>query len=154
MLLMRTGTLLCLALLSSSAAFAQREPLKGVKLTTAPTIDGAIDAEEWKDVPSVEGLFDDITGAAAPEGGTFWLAYDDKFIYFAARLQDSQPGTIRANEYRTNVSLTGDDYVELHVDLSGSLADFSVFGVNPRGATSIELAGGRAAKREWQGEFV
>src|SRR5687768_13685085 len=127
MLLMRTGALLCLLLLSSTAALAQRPPLKGVKLAAPPTIDGAIEAEEWKEVPSIEGLFDDITGAAAPESGTFWLAYDDKFIYFAARLQDTQPGTIRANEYRTNVSLTGDDYVELHVDLSGSLADFSVF---------------------------
>lgn len=133
---------------------AQHEPVPAYEMKSPPAIDGSIDeGGEWNDVPSFQGLVDEQTGEKAPESGQFWLAYDKDFIYFAARLPDSQPASIRATEHRTNVSLAGDDYVALSLDLSGSLADFNLFAINPAGATDIELAGGRAAKREWSGEF-
>lgn len=142
---------LCLAL---STVVAQSQTRIGGKSPIAPpTIDGSIDEAEWAGVPTFSGLVDQATGQATAEDGTFWLAYDKDFIYFAARLSDSQPSTIKATEYRTNVSVAGDDNVQLYIDLSGSLADFNGFHINPRGATNIELAGGRAAKREWSGEF-
>ena len=133
----------------------QRQPIQAARIATPPTIDGTIDTEaEWKDVPPLDGLWDENTGQVAPMGGTFWLAYDKDFIYFAARMPDSDPKGIRAQEYRTNVSLDNDDSVYLDIDLSGSLASLNSFGVNSRGATDIQLAGGRAAKREWTGEFI
>jgi hypothetical protein len=141
------------AVCAVGSAFCQAPSVKAVRVTTPPVIDGTITDEEWKDVPSFEGLSDESTGQASPEGGKFWIAYDNDFIYFAARLNDSQPGSIRATEYRTNASLSSDDYVELDVDLTGSLSAFNTFAINPRGATNMQLAGGRAAKREWSGEF-
>jgi hypothetical protein len=84
----------------------------------------------------------------------FWLAYDENYIYFAARLGDRDPKSIHAQQYQTNVDLSGDDNVTLNLDLNGSLADFNIFGINSRGATSLSLAGGRADKREWSGDFV
>jgi hypothetical protein len=136
-------------------AGAQQTRVEGHRATTPPSIDGVVDdGGEWAGVPAFGGLRDFVTGNAAPEEGRFWIAYDKDFIYFAARLSDSQPSTIKATEYRTNVSVDGDDNVQLFVDLSGSLADFNAFSINPRGATDIQLAGGRAAKREWQGEFL
>lgn len=134
--------------------FAQNAPVPAHQLQTPPTIDGTIGDDEWKGAPMFEGLVDATTGGTAPEGGQFWIAYDKDFIYFAAKLPDSQPTTIAATEHRTNVSLDGDDYVRLYLDLSGSLADFNAFTINPAGATDIRLAGGRAAKREWSGEFL
>ncbi|HWD37445.1 MAG TPA: hypothetical protein VG944_01235, partial [Fimbriimonas sp.] len=68
-------------------------------------------------------------------------------------LADSRPSLIRANQYQTNVGLGGDDSIDFELDLSGSGRDFNTFSVNPKGATNIELAGGRAGKREWAGEF-
>ncbi len=127
--------------------------LKAVKIVKPPVIDGVVDADEWKDVPFLEGLQDTNTGAAYTDGGKFWLAYDKDFVYFAAQLQESDPHGIRATQYRTNVSLTGDDNIELDLDLSGSLSNFNTFQINPLGATNINIAGGRAAKREWLGEF-
>ena len=146
---------LCLAIAVSALCAAQQPArVQGVAISTPPTIDGVIDESgEWGTVPSFGGLLDIVTGERTPEEGKFWIAYDTDFIYFAAKLTDSQPGAIKATEYRTNVSVGGDDNVQLYVDLSGSLADFNGFHINPRGATDIQLAGGRAAKREWQGEF-
>ncbi len=146
--------LACLLACHCLAAAQSTPPIPAHKLDHAPTIDGVVNDGEWKDVPFVEGLFDQNTGAAYPESGRFWIAYDHDFVYFAARMQESQPGQIRANEYRTNVGLSGDDYVEFDLDLSGSTTDFNVFQINPQGATNIQLAGGRAAKREWTGEFL
>jgi hypothetical protein len=142
------------AILFGPFATAQDTNLAGHKIAAAPVIDGTIDATEWAGVPMGQGAYDDDTGERAAENLQFWLAFDDSYIYFAARAFDPDPASIRATEYRTNVSLSGDDNVRLLLDLSGSLADFNEFGMNAKGATSIELAGGRAAKREWSGEFV
>lgn len=139
---------------ATALAFAQDNSLPGFRMPQPPTIDGTIDPAEWQGVPSGQGMFDEDTGQKADDNLQFWLAYDEKYIYFAAKVFDQDPGSIRATEYRTNVSLSGDDNVKLVLDLSGSLADFNEFGMNARGATEIELAGGRAAKREWSGEFV
>ena len=123
-------------------------------MPTPPLIDGIVNASEWQEVPSVEGLFDFYDGTKYPESGRFWLGYDKTYIYFAAQLVDSDPASIHATEYRTNVGLSGDDSVELNLDLSGSLNAFNTFRINPNGATNISIAGGRAAKREWLGAIL
>ena len=135
-------------------AVADDKPLKAVRISTPPTIDGTINDDEWKDVPFIEGLHDTTTGAPYADGGRFWLAYDKDFVYFAARLTESDAEKIHATEYRTNVALSGDDFVELDLDLSGSLNAFNSFQINPKGATNITIAGGRATKREWLGAFL
>jgi hypothetical protein len=140
--------------LAACAFAAEPEKIPGYKIAKPPTIDGTIDAAEWADVPTFEGLVYPIDGRPAPLNSRFWLAYDEEFIYFAARNFDPMPGSIKAVEYRTNVEMPGDDSVSLALDLTGSLSEGNEFTINPRGATNIELAGGRAAKREWTGEFV
>lgn len=119
-----------------------------------PVIDGLIDKMEWAGVPSANGGFDLLDGHAAPEPMQFWLAYDEQYIYFAARMGDRDPKSIHALQYQTNVNLSGDDNIQLLLDLNGGLVDFNTFGINSRGATSLALAGGRAEKREWSGEFI
>ena len=103
----------CFVLAHALPAWSQDlAPLPSYRSTVPPTIDGSIDeAGEWKDVPKFSGLYDEETSALAPDQGEFWLAYDAEFIYFAARLADSQPESISATEYRTNVGMSGDDYV-------------------------------------------
>lgn len=119
-----------------------------------PVIDGIVSDAEWTGVPTGSGSFDTNTGDKSPEPMRFWLAYDDKYVYFAAIMGDSQPRTIKALQYDTNVSLTGDDTVQLALDLGGSLANYNQFAINPRGATSVTLEGGRANKLEWSGELI
>lgn len=97
--------------------------------------------------------FDSQTGASGTEGGEYRLAYDDKFIYFAARLTDSKPGQIQAIQFRPNAGFGGDDFCGLAIDPFGTLADLNRFEINPLGTTNIRVNGGRAAKREWLGEM-
>ena len=125
----------------------------GYVMATPPKIDGVIEDSEWASVPKFDGLVDAQSGASVPLTGTFWLGYDTKYIYFAARLPDNDPKSIKATEYRTNVSLEGNDDVALVIDPFGNLQDFNVFQINPRGATNCQIAGGRAAKREWLGNI-
>jgi hypothetical protein len=142
---------LCLTL--SAFAAADQYDFQAVRVATPPKIDGKVTDEEWGYLPKGTGFFDGQTGQAA-EGGTFWLGYDDKYIYFAARAESANPRKLKATEYRSNVSLRSDDAMFLIIDPFSSRSNFNVFGINPRGATDIRIAGGRAAKREWLGEFL
>lgn len=133
---------------------AQTNVFQGVRMAHPPKIDGVIEPGEWGGIPSADHFSDQLTGRPEEESTTFWLAYDDRYVYFAARMEDHNPATIRAIQYRTNVSLTGDDQIQLDLDPFGRTEGYSQFAINPRGATSLYIAGGRAAKREWLGEFA
>lgn len=144
-----------MAMCAAATATTPDHILPGVKLDTPPTIDGVVDTQvEWAQAPSGTGFFDGMTGQAAPVGARFWLAYDEKYIYFAAKMQDPNPKGIVAVAYQTNVALQGDDFIRLRVDPVGNLTDWSTFAMNAKGATDIRISGGRAAKREWNGEFI
>lgn len=133
----------------------QKLVIPAYHMAKPPTIDGTIDEQsEWDKVPSFGGLIDSNTGQPVAEGGKFWLGYDEKFIYFAARLEDSSPGSIQSTEYRTNVDLHGNDTVSLEIDPFGHHSDENIFTMNASGGTTVQIAGGRAAKREWLGEIL
>lgn len=139
---------------ASSGSVASDGIVPGHRVDAPPSIDGLVDlVNEWAGVPGGEGAYDDQTGDPAPESMRFWIAYDSKFIYFAIVLEDSQPESIRAVEYRTNSSLGGDDHIEIRIDPFGNFSNNHRFRINPRGATDLSIPGGRANKREWQGEF-
>ncbi len=122
-------------------------------MAVAPKIDGVIQADEWSAAAQQTGGFDENTGAPDPNPATYYLGYDAKFIYFAAKIRDPQPTLIRATETRSNVSVSGDDNMVFAIDPFGTLSDTNEFQVNPNGATNLRIAGGRAAKREWLGEI-
>ncbi|MBS1715671.1 MAG: hypothetical protein JST30_15185 [Armatimonadetes bacterium] len=117
-----------------------------------PVLDGVLDAAEWDRTALGEGFTDKDTGLVSDEKGEFWLAYDEKFVYFAARAT-TDPKKVVADEYRQNVSLEGNDAFILMVDGQRSGQDSDRFSMNAQGATSLDLSGGRAAKTEWLGEF-
>ena len=52
-------------------------------LKTPPTIDGAIQAEEWKGAGFFCGF--QWSGTADPREGWAWLGYDNANLYFAVR---------------------------------------------------------------------
>lgn len=136
-------------------AFGDDGRIVGTKVAKPPVIDGAVDlASEWAGIPGGSGLFDEQTGRPCPENMQFWIGYDATYVYFAAKMADSDPGSIRAVEYRTNVSLRADDSVSIRIDPFGKFTDDNRFEINPKGATDMRIPGGRANKREWHGEFL
>ncbi len=115
-------------------------------------VDGRIEAGEWPDAAMGTGFSDSETNLASDEEGVFWVTADAKFVYFAGRVR-TNPKKLVDEEYRSNVNLRRNDHMRLVVDPHGTNQNFNAFAVNPRGATSLELAGGRAAKTEWLGDF-
>jgi len=142
-----------LLLAAPALGWGETGRLPGHVMANPPTLDGVIDDAEWGQVPSGSHFLEEETGSATPEPAVFWLAYDPQFIYFAVRVT-VDPKTIQATQYRVNSELEGDDRVALGIDPTGALNEFNEFWINPRGATQVKLAGGRATKREWLGEFV
>jgi len=125
---------------------------KGGRCATPPTIDGTMREDEWKSAVYCDKFVDQNSGAPAAERTQFWLEYDQQNIYFAARAWEPA-SEIRAQEYRVNADLSNDDSIQFALDLVGTLSEINVFTVNAKGGTSMQIAGGRANKREWLGEF-
>lgn len=124
------------------------------KLAAAPVIDGVIEDEEWQGAAPQSHVFvDSQTAEPGRDPVTIRLAYDEKAMYVAVRVKDD-PKTLNMTEYRQNVSLATNDNIAFTLDPSGAYSAFNTFRVNPAGATTISLSGGRAAKAEWQGAFT
>jgi len=77
-----------------------------------PQIDGLIEDDCWKNIQPVSGFFqyDPFNGENASEETLVWAVYDQKYIYFAFLMTDSEPEKIWAeltprNEYENNERL-------------------------------------------------
>lgn len=139
---------------AGAQASEQRLSIPGSLMTKPIILDGSVDAEEWAGAAAHQGVyFDSETGRQEAKPVSIWLAYDHEAIYFAAKVLDD-PKSLIKTQYRANSALWRDDHVELTLDPSGTGSSFCTFASNPSGATSIYLAGGRAAKAEWQGGFT
>ncbi|GIV03395.1 MAG: hypothetical protein KatS3mg015_2225 [Fimbriimonadales bacterium] len=140
------------------AAFSQRSrELPAVRLDTPPVVDGVVQEQEWAAAARSEGFVDRFTETVPAGFNTLvYAAYTDEGAYFAIVAFDPDPSQIRATEYRREANLGADDRLSVILNPFGTLVDEDEnrFTVNPRGATRAEFAGGRAAKREWQGEWT
>ena len=101
---------------------------------TPPRIDGLIEDNCWKNIQPVWGFFqfDPINGEKASEETRVWVSYDQKYIYFAFLMKDTQPEKIWAeltprNTYENNDSITV--ILDTYNDKRTSIE----FTVNPRG---------------------
>ncbi len=151
---MAVGFSLCLfhAGIASGVSNTGRVDFFGVRVSNAPDIDGQISENEWPAQARESGFSDKDTNLASNEPAEFWLTYDSEFIYFAGRVK-TDPNKIIDEEYRQNVSVRGNDNFGFSIDPFGNANNFNTFETNASGATSISLAGGRAAKTEWIGEI-
>ena len=55
------------------------------KMTTPPTIDGTIDADEWKQAVRITGMTTAHSIWFRGRPHTFWVAWDAQHIYIAGR---------------------------------------------------------------------
>src|ERR1043165_5588954 len=89
-----------LACLTASAltALAEAAPVLTTRLPSAPVIDGDLGDPAWQAVPTLGALVQQLPdqGAAPSERTEARLGYDDRAVYFAVRLWDSQPAEIVA----------------------------------------------------------
>ena len=148
----------------------QCRPIAAVKVTVPPKIDGDLSDACWKQAAKAEGFIDLATNAPAKDQTIAYLAYDAKNIYVAFDCRDSQPDkviareTVRDAKFQNQSSGNGngngnnnnEDNVEFDIDPFRTYKgqDISQFSVNAIGTPSAALAGGRANKAEWKGDFI
>lgn len=126
--------------------------LDWVSVQSAPKVDGVIQPAEYPDSSrgtSFEWGFD---GSPSPYPAEFWLCSDSQNVYFAFRVK-KDPKTIRADQFRPNSSLSGDDWVRLFLDATGVGEGGDTFQMNASTGNQLDLFGGRANKIEWSGQF-
>jgi hypothetical protein len=147
-----------LVVLSSTAALAQdtasasqspiaanvardeeaRRTVQAVRLATSLQLDGRLDEEVYRiALPSV-GFVQQVPreGDPATEPTEFWVFFDDEAVYFAARMYDSQPERLVANELRRDhQNIAGlNDLFSVGIDTMHDQRTGYVFIVNPIGA--------------------
>jgi hypothetical protein len=164
--LLALGTLFLPSLCHSqgtSAPFTHR-PIKAVRVSAPPKINGDLSDPVWSASAKADTFVDVTTGNPAPEQTSALIAYDDKNIYVAFTCVDAQPSaitareTVRDSKYRNAQNGPGEteDNVEVRIDTfqSHKREDLSKFSVNAIGTPSSLIAGGRANKAEWKGDFL
>ena len=116
-------------------------------------IDGEIGAEEWAGALELSPLVDPLTGGPLPFATRIWVGQTADALILA--VSSETPVEPIARTRQPNVQMDGEDVVTVFLDPFGKKA-FSgqnSFTVNAFGAQQESLAGGRAAKREWRGDW-
>ncbi len=139
---MRCGPVLTLALVTGLAKSAlpltllgqaSPEPIHLPRLSAPIQLDGKLDETAWQAVPVLPlTMFTPTFAGRLTERTELRVAYDDKYLYLAGRMWDSDARGVRANTlYRDRYS--GDDLIAIVLDTYNDRQTASWFTVNPAG---------------------
>lgn len=146
-----------LFVLSGSLARAVQNPvLPGFKISKPPMIDGKIEPGEWEGAPLAKGFVDAFTGKPTSDDTEARIAYDDQAIYVSLYARESKPDEIVGREIKPGSEFSGEDILIFTINPQGTKTwdGRCVFRVNPLNTQNEVISGGRAAKREWRGEWT
>ena len=165
---------LCVFLLISRVAGAA-SPLPGheralevPRISTAAASSTVLVNELQIAPPAIDGKLDDAAWALADVSDDFWCSLQDKapsnqtevlviadanYLYFGFRMYDDKPSQIQSTIAVRDVGLGYDDSITVQLDTFFNRRDISSFSLNPDGTQSDEIAGGRAEKIEWKGDW-
>ena len=109
--------------------------LTAPRIGSAPEIDGLIDEIEWAGAAKLTDLHQvrPVEFAVPSERTTWYLAYDDKALYVAARAFDSNPDGIVAQSLRQGSDLSSDDTMSVLIDAFNNKRSGYKFTLNPNG---------------------
>ena len=154
-----TGLLVFLFLVIAEKA-AQSESIKpkslpAVKTAQPPKIDGKLDDLCWQNAPKATEFVDKLLDTPPKDQTVAYILYDDENIYVAFYSYDSKPEEIIAHETKRDGNRQNDDYVAFSINPfhSHRWDDHCFFIVNAIGTQFSRIAGGRATKTEWKGDW-
>jgi uncharacterized protein DUF5916/cellulose/xylan binding protein with CBM9 domain len=139
-----------------AAAQSNEAPLRIPRLTGPIELDGRLNEAAWEGVPVLPVvMYTPTFRAPITERTELKVAYDDRYIYLAGRMWDSESRKIRANTlYRDRYS--GDDLIAIVLDTYNDRQTASWFTVNPAGtridrtvSNDAEFSGGDPMNDNW-----
>lgn len=112
-----------------------QKSVRMVRTDTPPVIDGVLDDAVWERAALVDDLHqtEPVEYAEPFERTEIYLLYDDDALYVAARLYDTNPAEITANNMRQNDSVGQDDRFYVTIDPFNDRRSGYFFGINPNG---------------------
>ena len=150
---------LALALAPPAEAQAGKPPpghernLAVPRAAVAPLIDGIPNDDVWRGAAQAKDFWISEYGRAPREKTEVRVIADDKKLYFAFVCHDSEPDSVHAEQRKRDGDLSLDDHVVIELDPYHNHRQISEFAVNARGTQSDAMAGGRARKIEWKGDW-
>jgi hypothetical protein len=140
---------------AGQAATRSNRTLPAVVTTTPPKIDGDLSDPTWKSAAKAETFYEAFGGKTDVDQTEVWICYDAEAIYVAFHAHDSHPEGIVGREIRRDSNFQGDDLVVFALDPFRTRRDddMDFFLVNPLGTHASYMAGGRATKTEWKGDW-
>jgi hypothetical protein len=133
---------------------AAQEPVRAVRFTVPPHVDGMLEEEIWSQATPVTAFVqrEPDTGEPFTQRTEVYIGYDESNLYVAFRCF-GDPDLITAKEMARDVSLGNDDRVQVILDtyLDGRNAYW--FQVGPRGSIgdAIVSENGAAFNKAWDG---
>ncbi|MDH5714950.1 MAG: carbohydrate binding family 9 domain-containing protein [Candidatus Aminicenantes bacterium] len=118
-------------LLAQDSEQTEQKVVQAIRADEPIKIDGVLNEQVWQGAGYSEFVQSDpIDGAQPTEKTTVWVAYDDRSLYVAARLYDSQPESIVSRLGRRD-DLVDSDWFEFAVDPYYDRLTGFQFRVNP-----------------------
>ena len=124
------------------------------QITTKIRLDGAIEADEWRDAVPITDFEQFSPGSGEPptEPTEFLLAMDDENLYIAARFGDSDAAAIKRAQLVQGQGVVNDDYAQILLDTYNDRRTGYIFYVNPNGVQRDGLLlGGLSYNMDWDG---
>ena len=102
---------------------------------TRPTLDGVLDDATWAQAASIEDFhqYEPVDHGEPTERTVVYVAYDDEYLYVAARMWDAEPAEIRARQMVQGLAMWFDDSFSVLLDPFNNKRTGYNFQVNPNG---------------------
>ena len=127
--------------------------LRAIALETPITLDGRLEENIYRRVPSISGFVqqEPHEGQPATEKTEVWVFFDDENIYVSARNWDTHPEKIVANELRRDArGIFNNDNFAVILDTFYDRRDGFLFHTNPLGALyDAQVTGERNVNSDW-----
>jgi len=120
---------------------------------SAPVIDGKLDDEAWRNATVAKDFWVSLLSKPPSDQTEVLIQSDGINLYFGFRCYDSQPEAINAIKTRRDAGLGFDDHVSIELDSYRNFRTISTYSVSANGTQNDAIAGGRARKIEWKGDW-
>jgi hypothetical protein len=124
-------------------------PVTGI----APVIDGKLDDDAWDNATLAMDFWNSSLSQPPSDQTVVLIQSDGVYLYFGFYCYDSQPEAINAITTRRDAGLRIDDQVSVELDSYRNFRTISTYSVNANGTQNDAIAGGRARKIEWKGDW-
>ena len=131
-----------------------RATLRAVRLDEPLDVDGRLEERAYMTTPAISGFIqqEPLEGRPATEKTDVWVFYDETNVYFSARLWDSHPERIVANEMRRdnrNIEFSSSSFAVI-LDTFYDRRNGFLFQTNPLGALyDAQVTDERNTNSDW-----